>query len=384
MDVDETPVQDPQPTTSGASENLKQQAAEKVQPEKRQKQPPICFILNVGKHYQDFCSKLDVISRECFIQFTSDKTLVYFKHMNNYKQFITMYKGKLPFYTYTPKAGKMHAYIMKRLPEDVEPKDIKQELLELDKVHNVVKFHKTRYPIFMCTTTKEVAINEFITLPAKCANCGEDHPASSTQCKVYQNEIQKLQASRQRVSVSREPRASARESRYVPALPPPEARAASSHWTQSQPEQSQQTDRESCISEDSDNEDDPSSRQSSSSRRGMSRGMRDARLRGRDSSSLSQPQQGLSSNRRSNACVSFAGTPNKDQSDLNEIVTTMNEINAIVDLKKLSLNLKKLLQVKNAVPHLNMPWQFTNLTSIIMPLKLVIWNCNGISGKITE
>ncbi|KAK9709989.1 hypothetical protein QE152_g26269 [Popillia japonica] len=256
MDVDEIPMQpEPQPSTSGVSENLKEQAPENLQPQKRQKPPPICFILRVGKSYQEFCAKLDAISREYYIQFASDKTF------GSSRFILTRLKRKT------------HAYIMKGLSEDAEPEDIKQELLELD-IKNGKKQH-------------------------------------------------------------------------FPPLPPKEARVASSHRTQSQPEESQQTDRESCISEDSDdsNEYDPSSRRSSSSRRGMSRGVRDARLRGRDSLSFSQPQQGLSSNRRSNPWVSFAGTENKDQSDLNEIVTTMNEINAIVDLKKLSLNLKKLLQV---------------------------------------
>lgn len=41
------------------------------------------------------------------------------------------------------------------------------------------------------------------TLPVKCANCGEDRPASSTQCKVYLSKIDKLQANRERASVLR-------------------------------------------------------------------------------------------------------------------------------------------------------------------------------------
>ncbi|KAK9678955.1 Endonuclease-reverse transcriptase [Popillia japonica] len=282
MDVDETPVQD-QPTTSGASENLKQQAAEKCKRCQSWGHPPQNYYLGVERCVK--CAQ-NHLSYQC---------------------------------------GKS------------------------------------------------------ITLLAKCANCGEDHPASSTQCKVYQNEIQKLQASRQRVSVSREPRASARESRYVPALPPPvnawNGKNIFHRYSLRKQEQHRRIGHR--VSQNRVHK-----LIMRVSRRGMSQGVRDARLRGRAFSSFSQPQQGLPTNSRSNPWVSLQGTRNKHQSDLNEIVNTMNEINAIVDLNKLSQNLKKLLQViKNAVPHLNMPWQFTNLTSII---KFVLWNCNGISGKITE
>ncbi|KAK9722734.1 hypothetical protein QE152_g19508 [Popillia japonica] len=171
---------------------------------------------------------------------------------------------------------------IKGLPEDAEPLEIKQELLELEvKVHNVVKFRNTRCPIYMCMTDKNVTINELKTkarylqrarvyyethinkkaltqckkcqtwghatlnchlgiercvkcgqnhlshqcnkdknVPAKCANCGGDHPASSTECRIYINELGKLRASKKKARRLREPLQSSQNSRYIPAPPP--------------------------------------------------------------------------------------------------------------------------------------------------------------------
>ncbi|KAK9753659.1 hypothetical protein QE152_g1797 [Popillia japonica] len=305
--------------------------------------------------------------------------------MKNYKQFIAMYKNKMPFYTYTPKSEKTHAYVIKGLPEDAEPHDIKQELTELDikaeldiKVHNVVKFRNTKHPIYMCMTAKDVTINDLKTkarylqrakvyyeahlskraltqckkcqawghatlnchlgvercvkcaqnhlsqqckkdrsLPAKCANCGGEHPASSTECRVYIGEMDKLncggehpasstecrvyigemdklRTSKEKARLLREPRQNTQNPQYVPApLPPVNAWANRKQFPplpvkKTQPTTSQQrpissktrsreADAVNSASDESSSEEDP--RPSSVRRRGASSSGHEAGLR---------------------------------------------------------------------------------------------------------
>ncbi|KAK9744300.1 hypothetical protein QE152_g7877 [Popillia japonica] len=408
------------------------------------KPPPICFVARVKSHYRELCAKLDAISREYFVQFAGEKTLVYFKNMRysykyfvqfagektlvyfknmrSYKQFIATYKNKIPFYTYTPKCEKthayvikglpedaepleikqeLHAYVIKGLPEDAEPLEIKQELLELEvKVHNVVKFRNTRYPIYMCMTDKNVTINELKTkarylqrarvyyethinkkaltqckkcqtwghatlncnlsieqcvkcgqnhlghqcnkdknVPAKCANCGGDHPASSTECRIYINELGKLRASKQKARRLREPLQSSQNSRYIPAPPPPvNAWTAKKQFPplpvkKSQPSMSQQ--KRSSKEEVRSRNQEPEAGNCSSEEDSTP----SAAVRRREPSSSGRVATGLRS--RSNGLRSRS--KQGDKLYLHEIANTMEEINSIVNLKKLSANLKQLL-----------------------------------------
>lgn len=363
------------------------------------KPPPICFVARVKSHYRELCAKLDAISREYFVQFAGEKTLVYFKNMRSYKQFIATYKNKIPFYTYTPKCEKTHAYVIKGLPEDAEPLEIKQELLELEvKVHNVVKFRNTRCPIYMCMTDKNVTINELKTkarylqrarvyyethinkkaltqckkcqtwghatlnchlgiercvkcgqnhlshqcnkdknVPAKCANCGGDHPASSTECRIYINELGKLRASKKKARRLREPLQSSQNSRYIPAPPPPvNAWTAKKQFPplpvkKSQPSMSQQkrSSKEEVRSRNQEPEAGNCSSEESSSEEDSTPS---AAVRRREPSSSGRVATGLRSR-----------SEQGDKLYLHEIANTMEEINSIVNLKKLSANLKQLL-----------------------------------------
>lgn len=81
------------------------------------------------QHYCEFRARQDAISRDYYQQFSGGKTLVYFKHMSAYKQFI--HKVKTPFNPYTPRAERTYAYIIKGLHIEVTVNDIKAELTEL-------------------------------------------------------------------------------------------------------------------------------------------------------------------------------------------------------------------------------------------------------------
>ncbi|KAK9710040.1 hypothetical protein QE152_g26276 [Popillia japonica] len=340
--------------------------------------------------------------------------------MKNYKQFIAMYKNKIPFYTYTPKSEKTHAYVIKGLPEDAEPHDIKQELTELDiKVHNVVKFRNTKHPIYMCMTAEDVTINDLKTkarylqrakvyyeahlskraltqckkcqawghatlnchlgvercvkcaqnhlshqckkdrsLPGKCANCGGEHPASSTECRVYIGEMDKLRTSKEKARLLREPLQNTQNPQYVPAsLPPVNAWANRKQFPplpvkKTQPTTSQQrpvssktrsreADAVNSSSDESSSEEDP--RPSSVRRRGASSSGHEAGLRNREDRRLASSQRGNAMSYSSPRPVQKSEKENELY--LNDIANTMREINAIVNLKKLSSNLKQLLIV---------------------------------------
>ncbi|KAK9721117.1 hypothetical protein QE152_g21706 [Popillia japonica] len=171
--------------------------------------------------------------------------------MKDYKCFITTYTGVLPFYTYTPRAEKTMAFLIKGLHYECETEDVKNELVELNfKVLSVVKFKNTKLPIYMITVPKTVNLkllqtkvrylqntrvyfeahfskreviqckkcqawghatsNCFLNvsrcvkcadehrsfeckkerdIPARCCNCRGDHPASSMECPAYKKAL---------------------------------------------------------------------------------------------------------------------------------------------------------------------------------------------------
>ncbi|KAK9753607.1 hypothetical protein QE152_g1947 [Popillia japonica] len=79
-DVESDPIIDSQPTTVLNVDDDISVENQGSNP----KPPPICFIARINSHYGELCAKLDTISREYFIQFAGEKTLVYFKYMRNY------------------------------------------------------------------------------------------------------------------------------------------------------------------------------------------------------------------------------------------------------------------------------------------------------------
>lgn len=409
--------------------------AEQPTPTKNQRPPPICFLSRVGKHYRELCSKLDAISKDYHIQLATDKTLVYFAHLRHYKTFIETYTNKLPFYTYTPKGEKTHAYIVKGLPDDAEAEDIQAELRELDiRVQSVVRFRNTKYPIFMCVTPKNVTINDMrakarylqrarvyfephlnkkcITqckkcqawghatmnchlgvarcvkcagnhlsrecdkekdTPAKCANCGEDHPASSVKCAVYQREVQRQNDARDKERILRQANGTRGTQRYVPAPPPPvNAWTGASNFpplpakTQHNASRRQQEEPdlnkpdEDYISESEEEPHaftDPRPPSFPRTGRGIPRGNPGARNRGRGGRNHTTAIADVTPNQRGLAPTEQpargprgnVGWQHADKGDpghqhyLNDIASTMRAINKIIDLEKLSVNLRQLL-----------------------------------------
>lgn len=286
-DMDTTPVVSQEDANTDAEETTA----------KGPKPPPICFVARVVKSQAIFRQYCDSITKNYYLQYSKDRTFLYYRNVSDYKRFIEKYKGRLPFYTYTPRQDKTHAYLIKGLHDDALPEEIMKELRENNlNVINVVKFKNTRYPIFMCVVGKQVSLKDLqekaryllrtkvyyenhvnkreLTQckrcqvwghatsncylgaprcvkcagehnsyectksreePAKCRNCEKDHPASSLECEVY---LAELEEKRQRTARSRLANSGRRDpppNRYVSA-PLPSRNA----WTQKREQQVQQ------------------------------------------------------------------------------------------------------------------------------------------------
>ncbi|KAK9709952.1 hypothetical protein QE152_g26298 [Popillia japonica] len=257
---DNEPIMDVEmPSAETDSADLGDSAPEPSQA-KQVKPPPLCFPTRLREKYGAFRKMLNAVSAEYHIQFAGDSTLVYFKAKTDYDKFVQQHKSSVPFYTYTPKGQKTNAYVIKGLHEDVEESDVKNELLELGIERSVTlkdlqksgrylqhtrvyyEPHTSKKQAIQCHKCQQwghATANCYLSVircvkcgqghkpsectlpreqPAKCCNCGEAHPASSSKCPVYLKYIDSREQKKVRSGAS----AAARAARYVPAPPPKE------------------------------------------------------------------------------------------------------------------------------------------------------------------
>lgn len=258
-------------------------AATEAAPAKSVKPPPICFVSKLTKNLSVFREYCDSVSKNYYFHFASDRTLLYYRDIKDYKTFLSKYKDLLPFYTYTPRQEKTYAFLIKGLHASVECEDVKSELKELEiDARSVIQFKNSRNPIFMCVVGKNVSLKDLqnkgrylqrtkvyyehyinkkeITqckkcqmwghatsncflkyarcvkcagqhlsyecdksreVPAVCANCGKDHPASSLQCEVYLKHLEDKNQKSVKQRLVAESRTAKRPT-YINAPPPAE------------------------------------------------------------------------------------------------------------------------------------------------------------------
>ncbi|KAK9694254.1 hypothetical protein QE152_g33649 [Popillia japonica] len=51
---------------------------------KTPKPPPICFVSRVKQNYREFRAKLDSVAHDYYQMFTGDKTMIYYRNINDY------------------------------------------------------------------------------------------------------------------------------------------------------------------------------------------------------------------------------------------------------------------------------------------------------------
>ncbi|GJQ87858.1 hypothetical protein Trydic_g20236 [Trypoxylus dichotomus] len=121
--------------------------------------PPIYFMARLGSEHAEFRRKIDGISKNYYLQFTVKDTILYFCAMADYKKFIATFKDILPFYTFTPRNEKTHAYMVKGLHSDATPEEVREELRGLNIcVQRATRVGKPKYPMFLVITDNKTSL----------------------------------------------------------------------------------------------------------------------------------------------------------------------------------------------------------------------------------
>ncbi|GJQ87840.1 hypothetical protein Trydic_g1808 [Trypoxylus dichotomus] len=344
MDVQEE--EQPQPSTSTAQESQQQQ---KRSGTNNAKPPALCFVSRMRERLREFKQLLNSVSTAYYVQFSGENTLVYFKKLDDYRRFVERYSNEVPFYTYTPRAEKTLAFLIKGLHYECECEDIKNELLELNiSVKSVVKFKNTKHPIFMITVPKTVSIKQLQVQVSARRNTAPS--CAEKQRKIKQNPQRKTEAQPRYVPAPL-PTRNAWDRRDLPALPSktdnnrerePASKNSRTRETVSAPRHANHAPRVRVTQS-----------QSAANRRQPMPNVREVRET-RDSSPRSTnetaKENGLGGLRY-----------------VNSISETLEDINNIVNLKWLS---EKLLELKEAM---------STCKTLILH-----WNCDGISTKVEE
>lgn len=183
-------------------------------------------------------------------------TALYLEKYEDWKMCNTIFQeGKLEYHTFTPKEEKTHAFVLKGIFHNIELEDIKNELIMDHKINckNVYTMRGTKWPMFLIITDGAVTIRELQSKvrhmdntavrwerhinnkliiqchrcqrwghattncraspkclkcakshltrecdrkdedAIKCANCSGQHPANSTECKIYKIKITQIE-----------------------------------------------------------------------------------------------------------------------------------------------------------------------------------------------
>lgn len=220
-------------------------------PSGKQKLPPIIIHGEVKSH-KDFITKIKEITCNKFhIKYQANRTAVHTETQEDYQKLIRILDAdRAQYHTFTLKEQKTKAFVIKGLPKNLDIEDIKRELEEYEiQVNNCNEMRGTHNPLYMITIYGNMNIKILAhqvrylshtkikwekyynkkritqchrcqewghattnchvtpkclkcaeehltreckkpaTTPAKCANCGNDHPANATICEKY---IEKL------------------------------------------------------------------------------------------------------------------------------------------------------------------------------------------------
>lgn len=241
---------------------IENKEAEKIDPPKSKKPPPIIIHGKFTDH-KKLNNFLKTKLRDTFYwKHTSQSTSLQLMNIPDWTTVNKYFeKVQLQYHTYTPKSEKSHAFVIKGLYHNLDINDIKEEL-EIDHkipVKNIYTMKGTQNPLYMLVTSNEITLKELqnkiryldrtcITwerhlnnkriiqchrcqmwghatsncrakprclkcaaehltttctksrdVAAKCANCGEAHPANSITCKVYKRKIEDIERNNTRV-----------------------------------------------------------------------------------------------------------------------------------------------------------------------------------------
>jgi len=243
--------------------------------------PPIVISGNPTNHSFTMSKLREALGDDFHIKFTNNNTNLYIHTQEKYSQYKeTLAKSKVPFHTYSNKSEKTHAFVVHGFWNEPEPEEITAALNERHEIPVIKTYRMStrKRPLYMVVTKTEVTLRhltkinkllnvsvtwerhvnkkgisqchrcqawghatsncykaykclkcagEHNTILCKieddakrtCANCGGDHPASSTECVNYQKII-KLRKITPRELPAKQ------QQKFVPAPPP-----ARNAWT---------------------------------------------------------------------------------------------------------------------------------------------------------
>ncbi|KAM0726761.1 Nucleic-acid-binding protein from transposon X-element [Formica fusca] len=216
------------------------------------RKPPPIIIHGKVKSHGDLIDKVKgIISNKFFIKYQTNRTAVHTETQEDYKKLIAILESDgAQYHTFIPKDRKAKAFVIRGLPKNIDNQDIKNELKEFDiQVNNCNEMTGTHNPLYMVTILGSINIRILVhkvkylnhtkitwerylnkkrvtqchrcqewghatsnchvtpkclkcaenhltreckkpaTIPARCANCGKDHPANAIICEKY---IEKL------------------------------------------------------------------------------------------------------------------------------------------------------------------------------------------------
>ena len=218
------------------------------------KPPPLVIHGEIKKH-TDFLTRVkDVLKEKFYIKYNTNYTEVFTTSANDYKVLKELWiDNKIEFHTYTEKNNKKRAYVVRGLHAETDiieiSEDIKKQGFSAIKI-NLMK--NTARPLYMATFSADIKLTELkqkikflcytkiswenyinknrltqchrcqewghatancyaepyclkcaekhLTkdctktkeIPAKCANCGGDHPANAMICPTYKKRVETL------------------------------------------------------------------------------------------------------------------------------------------------------------------------------------------------
>lgn len=237
----------------GTTSNL---TSKEISKPKRSKPPPLVVHDLVESHTKFVKILKDILTEKFYVKYHKDFTEVFTENQNEYQRLKSIWQqNNYQFHTYSDKNSKKRTLVIKGLHENTEVQDLKIELESLNyEVHSINLMKNTKQPMFMVTLNENVQIKQIKqevkylghtkiiwdnyinkrritqchrcqawghatsncyakpaclkcaeghltkdcekpkTIPAKCVNCGEDHPANATCCAAYKARLEMVES----------------------------------------------------------------------------------------------------------------------------------------------------------------------------------------------
>lgn len=245
--------------TEGNNESSDDEDDQPIRISKPKKPPPIVIHAALQNSKSLIESIRNTTNNDQFyLKHTRNRTNIFFNNNEDYRKFLNQVGDNIEYHTYTSKDKKTKAFVIYNLNSDFTDQEIKEALQkEFDlSIDRLSKLKNTKSPIYLVTIKNPInktqlnkqcslILNTKITwdiyrnkreiiqckrcqewghatsnchakarclkcadnhlsfectkskeLPAKCCNCGEDHPANSEQGRVYINAVSNLNTKR--------------------------------------------------------------------------------------------------------------------------------------------------------------------------------------------